>query len=95
MKKRKQKTLIWTNVQHRNPQTNYCCSAKMAPQKVDKLVTLYIYIYVCWLPGAYLNPAFSLESCETSENMCGMKKRARKWHRRKRTPMRFTYAPAK
>ena len=41
-KKENQKTLIWTKNHHRHPQKNYFYSAKMAPQKVDKLITLEV-----------------------------------------------------
>ena len=37
-----QKTLIWTKHQHENPQKPYFYSAKMAPKKVDKLITLKV-----------------------------------------------------
>ena len=37
-----QKTLIWTKNHHKNPQKPYFYSAKMAPQKVDKLITLEV-----------------------------------------------------
>ena len=42
-KRRKQKkALIWTKNHHTNPQNPYFCSAKMAPQKVDRLITLEV-----------------------------------------------------
>ena len=41
-KKRNPKTLIWTKIHHKNPQKTYFYSAKMAPKKVDKLITFEV-----------------------------------------------------
>ena len=41
--KRKQKTLIWTKIRHKNhPLKNHFYNAKMAPKKVDKLITFEV-----------------------------------------------------
>ena len=42
MRRGKQKTLIWAKIQHKNLQENYFYTAKMAPQKVDKLITFEV-----------------------------------------------------
>ena len=41
-KKGNPKTLIWTKIHHKNPQNLYFYSAKMAPKKVDKLITFEV-----------------------------------------------------
>ena len=45
--------------------------------------------------GCLSAPHFSPESHETCENVVRNSKSARKWHLEKRTPMGFSYAPAK